>query len=183
MTLHRTLLLHKPAGYVCSQAESGLRVVDLLPKELRLQQPAFNTVGRLDKDTTGLLLLTTDGALLHRLTHPKHHLPKTYMVTLADPLRGDEAVVFASGTLMLRGETKPLRPAQLVPTGTHTATLTLHEGRYHQIKRMFGAVGNRVVGLHRAQFGALTLDGLTVGQWRELTATELAALNRAVPVG
>jgi len=136
-----------------------------------------STVGRLDADTTGLILLTDDGKLLHRLISPRSETPKTYEATLARPLEGHEAALFASGTLMLRGEDKPLLPAQLDVTGERTARLTITEGRYHQVRRMFAAAGNHVEALHRAAFGSLTLGDLPEGEWRLLGAEEVAALS------
>lgn len=163
------ILLNKPAGYVCSHEDSGLRVYDLLPDRYRYRSPKIITVGRLDKDTTGLLLLTDDGTLAHKLTHPRHHVPKIYEVTLEQPLKGNEAALFAKGTLMLEGETTPLQAAEMEAVGEKQARLTLHEGRYHQVKRMFAATGNNVTALHRSQQGGLTLGNLAEGEWRLLT--------------
>jgi 16S rRNA pseudouridine516 synthase len=171
------VLLHKPAGYTTSTTDAGAVVYDLLPPRFRLRRPIVAPVGRLDRDTTGLLLLTDDGPLNHRLASPRTHLPKTYEATLAEPLRGDEATLFASGTLLLHGETEPLRPATLEVLGERHVRLTLTEGRYHQVKRMFGAAGNRVVTLHRAAVGAIVLGDLAEGAWRTLDAGEVAALR------
>lgn len=171
------LMLNKPEGYTCSTSDPGRIVYELLPSRFMRRNPIVAPVGRLDRDTTGLLLLTDDGPLLHRLTSPKHHVPKTYEVTLAQPLNGTEAALFASGTLILRSETTPLLPAALEVTGTHTARLTITEGRYHQVKRMFAATGNHVEKLHRAGIGGLLLGNLPPGQWRPLTAEEVAALT------
>ncbi len=171
------VMLHKPAGVTTSTTDPGAVVYDLLPPRFRARTPIVAPVGRLDRDTTGLLLLTDDGALNHRLASPRHHRPKTYEATLADPLRGDEAALFASGTLLLRGETTPLRPAMLVPLDTHRVRLVLEEGRYHQVKRMFAATGNHVVALHRAAVGPLVLGDLPPGAWRLLTTEEIAALR------
>lgn len=168
------LMLNKPEGYTCSTADPGRIVYELLPPRFMRRNPIIAPVGRLDRDTTGLLLLTDDGPLLHRLTSPKHHVPKTYDVTLARPLEGTEAELFASGTLILRSETTPLLPAVLEATGSNTARLTITEGRYHQVKRMFAATGNHVEKLHRAGFGGLTLGGLPEGQWRLLSANDVA---------
>lgn len=170
------ILLNKPAGYVCSHEDSGLRVYDLLPERYRFRVPKLITVGRLDKDTTGLLLLTDDGTLAHKLTHPRHHVRKIYEVTLEHPLKGHEAELFVKGTLMLEGETSPLQPAEMEVLGEKRARLTLHEGRYHQVKRMFAAAGNHVTALHRAQQGGLALDGLGEGAWRLLDAEDEARL-------
>ena len=170
------LMLHKPAGYTCSTKDKGRIVYDLLPERFRLRDPVLSTVGRLDRETTGLLLMTDDGGLLHRIVSPKSKLPKVYEATLASDLRGDEAALFASGTLVLESETTPLLPARLEVLGPRHARLTLHEGRYHQVRRMFAATGNHVEALHRPQVGGLALDGLPEGQWRALDAADLDRL-------
>ncbi len=162
------ILLNKPVGYTCSTKDPGRIVYDLLPSRFRLRSPSLSTVGRLDRDTSGLLLMTDDGALLHRIVSPKAHLPKVYEATLANDLRGDEAAIFASGTLMLESETTPLAPAELEAIDARTARLTLTEGRYHQVRRMFAAVGNHVLALQRTRIGGLGLDDLPSGQWRLL---------------
>ena len=162
------LMLHKPAGYTCSTKDRGRLVYDLLPPRWALRSPALSTVGRLDRETSGLLLMTDDGQLLHRIISPKSKLPKVYEATLAEPLRGDEAGIFASGTLMLESEKTPLLPAQLEVLGPSRARLTVTEGRYHQVRRMFAAVGNHVLALHRAQVGGLHLGDLPEGEWRIL---------------
>lgn len=171
-----TLMLHKPVGYTCSTKDRGRLVYDLLPPRYALRSPALSTVGRLDRDTSGLLLLTDDGALLHRIISPKSKLPKVYEATLAQPLRGDEAAVFASGALLLESEKTPLLPAQLELLSPTQARLTLHEGRYHQVRRMFAAVGNHVEMLHRVRVGGLSLDDLEQGGWRTLGAAEISRL-------
>ena len=162
------LMLHKPVGYTCSTTDPGRVVYDLLPPRFRLRRPVLSTVGRLDRDTSGLLLMTDDGALLHRIVSPRTHLPKVYEATLARDLRGDEAEVFASGTLLLESERTPLAPARLQVIGPRYVRLTLTEGRYHQVRRMFAAVGNHVEALHRPRIGGLALDGLAAGGWRPL---------------
>ncbi|MEK8090026.1 pseudouridine synthase [Thermithiobacillus plumbiphilus] len=170
------VLFHKPLGYVCSHRDSP-NIYRFFPERWLLRKPAISTVGRLDKDTSGILLLTDDGLLLHRLTSPKYHLPRVYDVTLAEPLRGDEAQVIGSGTLMLEDDDKPCLPAQWQPTGARVGRLTLHEGRYHQVRRMFAALGNHVSALHRSAFGPLTLGELAPGEYRDLRDDELALLN------
>ena len=170
------LMLHKPVGYTCSTKDPGRVVYDLLPPRFRLRDPLLSTVGRLDRDTSGLLLMTDDGALLHRITSPKSHLPKVYEATLANDLRGDEAAVFGSGTLMLESEKTPLAPAGFEALGPRRARITLVEGRYHQIRRMFAAVGNHVETLHRHTLGGLGLGGLPAGQWRLLGEADRATL-------
>ena len=168
------LMLHKPTGYTCSTKDPGRVIYDLLPPRFRLRDPLLSPVGRLDRETSGLLLMTDDGQLLHRITAPKSALPKVYVATLANDLRGDEATVFGSGTFMLESETTPLAPAVIEPLSARVARITLIEGRYHQIRRMFAAVGNHVDTLQRLSLGGLTLDGLEPGQWRVLDATDLA---------
>lgn len=175
------LMLHKPRGHTCSTRDTGRLVYDLLPPRFRLRDPVLSTVGRLDRDTSGLLLMTDDGQLLHRIISPKANLSKTYEATLAQPLRGHEAAVFASGTLMLESETTPLKPAALEVVDATHARLSITEGRYHQVRRMFAAVGNHVEALHRSAVGGLGLDGLAEGQWRPLDAGDLARLFGASP--
>ena len=170
------LMLHKPVGYTCSTKDPGRIVYDLLPPRFRLRAPLLSTVGRLDRETSGLLLMTDDGALLHRIVSPKSHLSKRYDATLANDLRGDEADVFASGTLMLESEDTPLVPAMLEVRDPRHASVLLTEGRYHQVRRMFAAVGNHVDALHRSAIGGLTLGDLPVGEWRALDETDRAQL-------
>jgi 16S rRNA pseudouridine516 synthase len=171
------VMLHKPTGVTCSHKEAGPLVYDLLPSRWRVREPALSTVGRLDKDTSGLLLLTDDGALLHRIISPRHHVAKRYVATLARPLEGHEGPQFASGELMLEGEDKPLAPAVLEVLGPTQARLTITEGRYHQVRRMFAAVGNHVDGLHRDRIGGLDLpDDLAPGGWRLMSAGDVAAV-------
>ncbi len=171
------LMLHKPLGVTCSHKEVGRLVYDLLPSRWRSRDPALSTVGRLDKETSGLLLLTDDGALLHRIISPKHHVAKHYVATLARPLQGNEAELFASGTLMLEGETKPLSPAVMETLSPTSARLVVTEGRYHQVRRMFAAAGNHVEALHRDRVGALTLSAeLGPGEYRQLSPADIAAI-------
>lgn len=166
------LMLHKPVGFTCATKDPGRVVYELFPARYRLRSPVLSSVGRLDRDTTGLLLMTDDGALLHRIVAPKTKLPKIYEVTLARDLRGNEAEVFASGKLMLESEKEPLAAAHLQVLDPRHARLTLTEGRYHQARRMFAAVGNHVEALHRSQVGGLTLGELPEGQWRTLDADD-----------
>jgi 16S rRNA pseudouridine516 synthase len=133
--------------------------------------------GRLDKQTSGLLLLTDDGDLLHRVISPKRHVKKTYRAKLARPLNGTEAGLFAAGTLMLEGEEKPLAPAELQVISPSEALLTVTEGRYHQVRRMFAATGNHVEELHREGLGGLTLpDGMAPGDWTLLDEAGIASI-------
>ena len=173
------LMLHKPLGVTCSTKDAGRLVYDLLPPRYRLRDPLLSTVGRLDRETSGLLLLTDDGQLLHRIIAPKSRLPKVYLATLAQDLRGDEAALFAAGTLVLDGEKTPLLPAELDVLDARRARLTLHEGRYHQVRRMFAAVGNHVEALHRERVGGLTLGDLPDGQWRVLDEEDRTRLFAA----
>ena len=169
------ILLNKPIGYTCSTKDPGRVVYDLLPERFRYRNPVLSTVGRLDRDTSGLLMLTDDGQLLHRIISPKAELPKIYEVELAEDLRGDEAELFASGTLLLESEKTPLAPAVMEIIDARHARLTLIEGRYHQVKRMFAATGNRVLSLHRSKTGNLDLSGLEPGQWRIVLREEAEA--------
>jgi 16S rRNA pseudouridine516 synthase len=170
-----TLMLHKPVGTTCSTKDPGRIVHDLLPRRYLRRDPQMSMVGRLDKDTSGLLLLTDDGALLHRIISPRAKVTKVYEVTLTQDLRGDEGGTFASGTLMLESEKTPLAPARLEALSPRSARVTVTEGRYHQIRRMFAAVGNHVLTLHRASIGQLSLDAsLPPGEWRPLDDADIA---------
>ncbi|QGY02610.1 rRNA pseudouridine synthase [Methylobacterium mesophilicum SR1.6/6] len=171
------LMLHKPLGVTCSHKEAGPLVYGLLPERWRRREPPLSTVGRLDKETSGLLLLTDDGVLLHRIISPKASVAKRYRVTLDWPLAGNEATVLASGTLMLEGEERPLLPVRLdVEDDTHCA-VTLTEGRYHQVRRMFAALGNHVTALHRDRVGGLALPAdLPAGDYRVMAADDVAAV-------
>jgi len=171
------IMLHKPLGVTCSHKEAGALVYDLLPARWRTREPAISTVGRLDKETSGLLLLTDDGGLLHRIISPKKHVSKRYLATLARPLEGHEVARFASGDLMLEGEEKPLLPARLEPLSERQARLTITEGRYHQVRRMFAAVGNHVEALHRDRVGGLDLPAdLEPGGYRLMAEADIAAV-------
>ena len=173
------LMLHKPVNFTCSTKDPGRIVYDLLPPRYRLRSPLLSSVGRLDRDTSGMLLFTDDGALLHRITSPKSKLSKVYEAVFANDLRGDEKGVFASGTLILESEQTPLLPAELDVVDARHARLTLHEGRYHQVRRMFAAVGNHVEALHRNRIGGLGLAGLPAGEWRMLGDDDRAELFNA----
>jgi 16S rRNA pseudouridine516 synthase len=171
------VMLHKPVGVTCSHKDAGPLVYDLLPDRWRRRNPSLSSVGRLDKETSGLLLFTDDGALMHRIISPKRHVSKRYEATLARPLEGGEAEVFASGALRLEGEDKPLLPATLEVIAPDRARLTIVEGRYHQVRRMFAAVGNHVTALHRTSVGGLTLpDALAPGDHRVLAPAEVEAV-------
>ncbi|AQR62990.1 16S rRNA pseudouridine(516) synthase [Brevundimonas sp. LM2] len=171
------LILNKPLGMTCSHKEDGDLVYDVLPERWRRRDPAISTIGRLDKQTSGLLLLTDDGDLLHRVISPKRHVAKVYRATLARPLAGTEGDLFAAGGLVLEGEDKPLAPAVLEVLSPTEARLTVTEGRYHMVRRMFAAVGNHVETLDRERVGGLALpDDLARGAWRLATEAETAAI-------
>ncbi len=177
-----TLILHKPMGVVCSHREPGRSVYELLPPRWRRRDPALSSIGRLDLDTTGLLLVTDDGPLLHKIIAPRNHVTKRYHVTLDRPLGGHEANLFAAGTLILESDSEPLAPAVLAPLSPTTARLTITEGRYHQVRRMFAAVGNHVTALHRDRVGGLDLpDDLPSGRFRILSEEEKATVFAAGP--
>ena len=178
------LMLNKPLGVTCSQKDTGPLISSLLPERWRRRDPVLSTVGRLDKETSGLILMTDDGALLHRIIAPKSHVPKRYRVTLARPLDGSEAAALAAGTLMLEGEEKPLLPVAMETLSPTEAYVTLNEGRYHQVRRMFAALGNHVALLHRDRVGALDLpDDLSPGAWRILGPAEIDLIFAAARVG
>ena len=171
------IMLNKPDGYTCSTEDPGRTVYDLLPSRYGMRSPALNPAGRLDKDTTGLLVMTDDGKLLHRIIHPKSECRKVYHAILDRPLGGHEAGLFASGTLVLNGESKPLRPASLEILCDKEVRITLQEGRYHQIRRMFAAAGNHVLMLKRVSIGGLVLPpDLFEGEWREMGPDEIGLI-------
>ena len=164
------LLLNKPLGLVCShELREGPNVYSLLPERWRRRNPIVTSVGRLDKDTSGLLLLTDLSPLVHRLTSPKHKVPKIYRATVDRDLTPEFIPLFASGTLLLEGEKAPCAPAELKIVAPREAEITLTEGKYHQVRRMFAAGGATVLTLHREQFGDLSLGDLAPGTWRELS--------------
>lgn len=158
---------HKPLGCTCSHREEGELVYDLLPEMWLARNPAVNTVGRLDKETSGLLLLTDDGKFEHAMTSPRRHVPKVYEFSSSAPIPPEAVGLFASGELMLQREKTPCLPAELVITGENTGRLTLHEGRYHQVRRMLAAVGAPVQTLCRVEIGPMKLSDLNLepGEW------------------
>jgi 16S rRNA pseudouridine516 synthase len=168
------LMMHKPVGLVCARSDPMQATeLDLLPEDIAER---VHIVGRLDKDTTGLLLLTDDGAWSHRVSSPRRGCGKVYIAELAEDLVADAEQRFAGG-MQLRSEKKTTRPAQLERLAPRLARVVLHEGRYHQVRRMFAALGNRVTALHRLSIGGLELDGqLQPGEWRELSDAEVAAV-------
>ncbi len=176
-----TLIYHKPTGSVCSHKETGILIYADFPERWSDRKPPLSSVGRLDKETSGLLLLTDDGHLNHHLTSPKHHISKTYAVSLDSPLSGNEQEIFASGSLMLEGDEKPCLPAEMRALSEREATLILHEGRYHQVRRMFAAVGNRVTTLTRTHIGALSLDETDLAPGTYQTIEPEALIKRVSP--
>lgn len=170
----RYLMLHKPLGYVCANSDSDYPVVVDLIRMPRWQE--LQIVGRLDIDTTGLVLLTDDGQWNHRITSPRHECDKVYRVTTANPITTETAELFAAG-VQLNGEKAPTRPAQLELISSHEARLKIQEGKYHQVKRMFAAAGNLVVALHRESIGKIQLDPrLAPGEYRALTQEEIMSV-------
>ena len=176
------LMLHKPTGTECSQKPSTYpSIYTLLPSPLRLRPQkgavqGVQAVGRLDQDTTGLLLLTDDGKFIHRMSSPKHHVPKVYEVTVKHALDDRQVQKLLDG-VVLEDDPKPVRAAACEAVDEFHLRLTLTEGKYHQVKRMVAAVSNRVEALHRSRIGGLQLpDDLAPGQWRWLSATDLALI-------
>ena len=175
------LMLHKPAGFECSQKPGAHpSVYTLLPAPLRQRgggaAAGVQAVGRLDQDTTGLLLLSDDGAFMHRMNSPRRHVPKVYEVTTKHPLDERQLERLRAG-VVLDDDPRPVRAAAAEPVSDTHLRLTLTEGKYHQVKRMVAAVGNRVDALHRSRIGALNLPGdLAPGQWRWLDEGDLALL-------
>ncbi|MGI2259306.1 16S rRNA pseudouridine(516) synthase RsuA [Shewanella sp. GXUN23E] len=172
----RYLMMHKPEGIICSTQDEEYQCVLSL---LDIEKPELlHIAGRLDVDTTGLVLITDDGQWSHQITSPKKACGKRYRVTVADPLSPELVAQFAQG-VQLNGEDGLTRPAKLEIQSSHEALLTIMEGKYHQVKRMFGAVGNKVVGLHREAVGPLELDAdLQPGEWRYLTDAEVEAVRQ-----
>ena len=180
------LLLYKPAGFECSQKPSTYpSIYTLLPAPIRQRgggaAAGVQAVGRLDQDTTGLLLLSDDGKFIHRMSSPRHHVPKVYEVSTKHPVDEQQVSKLLAG-VVLDDDPKPVRAATCEKTGDLQLRLTLTEGKYHQVKRMIAAVGNRVEGLHRSRIGGLPLPpDLTPGQWRWLSGEDLARIS-ALPL-
>ena len=163
-------MLHKPVGYVCTHdGNEGPTIYELLPDQWLRRNPAVTSVGRLDKDTSGLLLVTDIGPLVHRYTSPKAEIEKTYLAELDRDLDDSLIETFGKGDLMLRSEERPCLPAKLEILSPRTARLTITEGRYHQVRRMFASQGWHVEKLHRERFGDYTLEDLAEGEWKMLS--------------
>ncbi|GAB2749569.1 16S rRNA pseudouridine(516) synthase [Melaminivora jejuensis] len=177
------VMLHKPAGFECSQKPSAHpSIYTLLPAPLR-QRPSksavagVQAVGRLDQDTTGLLLLSDDGQFIHRMTSPRKHVPKVYQVTARHEVTRQQIQRLLEG-VVLDDDPRPVRAQDCVQRSSNMFDLTLTEGKYHQVKRMVAAVGNRVESLHRRRIGALELpQDLPPGQWRWLSEADLKLLS------
>lgn len=161
-----TILMNKPSNVICSHNDSGKLIYSLLPQRWQNRNPKISTIGRLDMDTTGAILLTDDGELNHKLTSPKKDVKKIYEVTLQNPLKGDEKEIFASGTVVLNGEDKPLKKAKLIILNDNLVHLEIVEGKYHQVKRMFAYTKNKVTKLHRLEFAGFRVDDLKEGEFR-----------------
>lgn len=180
------LMLHKPAAYECSQKPSTYpSIYTLLPAPIRQRgggaAAGVQAVGRLDQDTTGLLLLSDDGKFIHRMSSPRHHVPKVYEVTVKHAVDAQQIQKLLGG-VVLDDDPKPVRAAACTQSGEFQISLTLTEGKYHQVKRMIAAVGNRVEGLHRSRMGGLLLpDELKAGEWRWLSASDLASISAPLP--
>ena len=173
-----TVIYHKPVGSVCSHKEGGRLIYEDFPERWLDRKPPLSSIGRLDKETSGLLILTDDGQLNHRITSPKSHISRSYAVTLARPLDESAVDIFAAGKLMLDNDEKPCLPAELTILDEQLANLVLHEGRYHQVRRMFAAIGNHVTDLVRTHIGSLALADtqLQPGEHLTITPSDLMAM-------
>jgi len=167
------ILLHKPEGVTCSHKDVGRLVFEMFPERYLNRRPGLSTVGRLDKDTTGILLLTTDGAALHRLTSPRHQVDKVYVVDLENEPDDQDLAKIEKGGWLLEEDDKPLLPCSIRRLNSKRVEMILHEGRYHQVKRMWTALGNNVEKLHRSRFAHLGVEDLEPGQFRLLEPEEV----------
>ncbi|MFA5508941.1 MAG: pseudouridine synthase [Vulcanimicrobiota bacterium] len=170
------LLMHKPAGFTCSHRDRPPLIFELLPERFAHREPKLSCVGRLDKDTTGLILLTDNGQLLHRLISPNWKVEKVYQVEAALEVTEEQVQRLAEGGWCLPDDDKPLAPARCRRSGERSLELVLVEGRYHQVKRMMEAVDNPLLSLHRSHFAEWDLGALEPGEWRHFTIKERAAL-------
>lgn len=169
------VVFNKPYGLICSRLGNDI-IFDVLPSAWINRNPPVNSAGRLDKDTSGIIIITDDGELNHKLTSPKYGLTKTYQLEVAHPFQGNEPELFKNG-IQLRGEKQECKPAELHITSEQAAILKIGEGKYHQVKRMMGAVGNRITSLHRTHIGELGLGNLQPGQWRDLENLDMNLLG------
>ena len=172
------ILFHKPVGYTCSHdPQEGKVIYELFPERWLRRKPQFTSVGRLDKDTSGIMICTDSGALVQKLTSPKSQCEKVYQVWVDKKIDPQLVPLFASGNLILRSEKLACAPAQLDIKDERMAELTLTEGKYHQVRRMFAAMGYHVKKLHRRSFAGLGLDDLPVGAYRDLDCSELKIIS------
>ena len=162
------VILNKPIGYVCTRKSIENSIFKLFPNQWILRRPKVNTAGRLDVDATGIIIITDDGKLLHRIISPKNKVSKVYRVKLEKVIKSNYKSFFESGECIIKSESKPCKPVQFKKIGNNTAELELIEGKYHQIKKMFSVLNNTVIELNRIKIGNLRLNGLKLGQWREL---------------
>ena len=169
------IMINKPKGYVCTRVGEN-SIFNLLPEIWLNRRPKVNTVGRLDKDTSGMILITDDGLFLHKIISPKHKVSKVYKVKLEKKIGTIEKKIFESGKLIIKNESKPCKPVLFNQIDSFNVILTMYEGKYHQIKKMFSACGNQVVELSRIQLGSLTIENLKLGEWKELTKKDVGLL-------
>ena len=171
------ILMNKPPRTICSHKDDGALIYNLLPSRWQFRIPKISTIGRLDADTTGAIIISDDGELNHKLTSPRSNISKIYEVTLADSLNGNEKEILESGELILRNEEKPCLPAKLTIINEKLVHLEIVEGKYHQVKRMFAALGNKVEKLHRLSFAGLSVEDLKEGEYKFIKLEDIKDLN------
>jgi len=170
------VLFYKPHNVICTRLGDNT-IFQFFPESFNIRRPLVNSAGRLDKDTTGALIVTDDGELTHKIISPKYRVPKIYEIELEEPLTGKEPDIFKRGTLKLPDEDKPCKPADFEIISENTGRLTLFEGRFHQVKKMFDLMNNNVLYLHRSMIGSLELGNLEPGQWRDLNDEDYRLLG------
>lgn len=170
------ILFNKPQRAICTRLGEN-SIFSYLPENWSYRRPVVNSAGRLDKYTTGMLIITDDGDLVHRIISPKNHIAKIYDLEVEIPFNGDEVDLFKSGSIILPDEKKPCQPAYLEILGDRTGRIKLYEGKHHQVKKMIEKTNNRVLKLHRSGIGNLKLNGLKSGEWRDLTAEDLQLIG------
>jgi len=166
------IAINKPTGFTCSRYGED-SIFNLLPEIWLKRRPKVNTVGRLDKDSSGLLIVTDDGEFLHRIISPINKVPKVYIVKLLNELSGDEKDIFEAGTMIISKDKKPCKPIKFIKIDNRTVELTLFEGKYHQIKKMFLKLKNKVIELERIKVGNLQLNKMRIGSWKKLTKSDI----------